>query len=60
MVLTGESTLFSDYLLSVGNRQNVCKEIGNFAMPFPEEITVSNEEDLLNFDFNNSSFGTDP
>ena len=61
VVLTGESTAVSDYLLSVGNRQqNVCKEIGNFAMPLPEEITVSNEQDLLNFVFNNSSFGSNP
>ena len=29
-------------------------------MPLPEEITVSNEQDLLNFVFNNSSFGTVP
>ena len=61
VVLTGESTAVSDYLLSVGNRQqNVCKEIGNFAMPLPEEITVSNEQDLPYFVFKNSSFGTDP
>ena len=34
VVLTGESAAFSDYLPSVGNEeQNVCKEIGNFAMP---------------------------
>ena len=59
--LTGESTAFSDNLLSVRNgQQNVCKEIGNFAMPLPEEITVSNEQDLLNVVFDNSSFGSDP
>ena len=60
-MLTDESTTFSDYLVSAGNgKQKVCKEIGNFAMPLQEEITVSNEQDLLNFVFNNSSFGTDP
>ena len=61
VVLTGESTAVSDYLLSVGNRQqNVCKEIENFAMPLPKEIAVSNEQDLPYFVFKNSSFGTDP
>ena len=29
-------------------------------MPLPEETTVSNEQDLLKFVFNNSSLGTDP
>ena len=37
----------------------MCKEIGTFAMPLPEEITMSNGQDLLNIVFNNSSFGTD-
>ena len=61
VLLTGESTAFSDYLLSVRNgQQNVCKEIGNFAVPLSEEITVSNDHDLLNFVFNISSFGTHP
>ena len=61
VVLSGESTAYLDYLLSVGNGQkNVRKEIGNFTMALPEEITVSNEQDLPNFVFNNSRFGTDP
>ena len=29
-------------------------------MPLPKEIAVSNEQVLLNFVFNKSSFGTDP
>ena len=29
-------------------------------MPLTEKNTVRNEQDLLNFVFNNSSFGTDP
>ena len=59
VVLTGEST--EHYLISVENgQQNVCIEIGNFAMRLPEEITMSNGQNFLNFVFNNSSFGSDP
>jgi len=52
VLLTGESSDFSDYLLSIGDgRQEINNEIGEFAIKLPQDLLVKSEQELMDFVF---------
>ncbi|XP_005104386.1 uncharacterized protein LOC101858351 [Aplysia californica] len=61
VLLTGETADFSNYLLNIGDdKHNVCKQIGEFAIKLPDDITVKSEQELINFVFGNLQSNTNP
>ena len=49
--LRGESSQFADFLLSIeGGKEQHHKDKGHFFIKLPDDMTVENEKELLNFD----------
>ncbi|XP_005113133.1 uncharacterized protein LOC101864281 [Aplysia californica] len=56
VLLTGETADFSSYLLNIGDgKHNVSKQIEEFAIKLPDDITVNSERDLINFVLGNTN-----
>jgi len=52
VLLTGESSDFSDYLLSVGDgHQEIKSDIGEFAINLPQDLLVKSEKEIMDFVF---------
>ncbi|XP_005099567.1 uncharacterized protein LOC101849699 [Aplysia californica] len=57
----GETADFSNNLLNIGDgKHNVCKQIGEFAIKLPDDITLKSERVLINFVFGNLQSNTNP
>ena len=50
--LRGESSQFADFLLSIGDgKEEHHKDKGHFLIKLPDDMTVENEKELLDFVF---------
>ncbi|XP_005110755.1 ATP-dependent DNA helicase pif1-like [Aplysia californica] len=59
--LTGATADFSNYLLNIGDgKHNICKQIGEFAIKVPDDMTVKSERKLIDFVFGNLQSNTNP